>query len=105
MSRAGHVALYTVAMSAGLWAAQQPPMAVPGPESHAAISAEAQQGERTVDAVERLTERLRGTPARPGARPPFVPAAAILVRDGRVVSVGLAEALSGRAGGVVAWVP
>lgn len=85
--------------------AHAPDTATPGSQSHAGIIAAARQGEQTVDAVERLTERLRGTPARPGARPTFIPSAAIVVMDGRAHPVGLAEALSGRAGGIVAWVP
>lgn len=105
-NRAGHVALYAAAMTAGLWAAQAPVLSVAGPESHAAELAGARQGERTVDSVERLTASLAGTPARAGVRPAFIPRAAIVVKDGAVAVVGLDEALSARAGGsVVAWLP
>lgn len=105
LARAGHVTLYATAMTAGLWAAQTPTMLIGGPQSHAAISSEARAGERTVDLVERLTERLRGTPARPGVRPTFIPRAAIVVADSVPTAVGLDVALTDRAGGIVAWVP
>ncbi len=105
MNRAGYVALYAAAMTAALWAAQPPTMAVNSPESHAGISAEVRRGEETVDLVERLTERLGGTPARPGLRPSFIPGAVIVVRGNSPVAVGLATAISGRAGSIVAWVP
>lgn len=95
-------------MSVSSWIlgpAHTPDMAPHGSESHAGMIQQARQGEEMVDLVEALTERLRGTPARPGVRPVFIPSAAVVV-DGRSVHVsGLSRALSGRAGSIVAWVP
>ena len=102
--RAGATALYAMAMTAGLWAAQPPTLATRSPESHAAELAEARQGERTVDLVEALLQRLGGEPARPGVRPLFIPSGAIVVAAGTPTGVDLATALSGRAGSVVAWI-
>lgn len=63
-------------------------------------------GEVVLEAVELATDAFRAVPAVPGVRPSFVPRRAVVVVDGTWVRLApLDEALSGRAGRIVAWVP
>ncbi len=108
LSKTGHVALLAGCMTVANWIAGQPAelgTTSKAPQNHAAMIEEAAGGERTVELVDSLTARLAGTPARPGVRPAIIPSGAIVIKGGRPALVGLDEALSGRAGSLVVWVP
>ncbi len=109
VNRSGRVVLMAGCITVSSWLfgpAHAPSMPSGSPLSHAVATAEAQQGERTLETVERLSALYRGIPARPGVRPAFIPSGVLVVGSGgEVRRVDLGRALTGRAGSIVAWLP
>ncbi len=103
MNRLGHVALLAGCMTVSSWVfgpANTPPVHVPS-----AISSEVRGTETLSALIQAATDRLRAVPAAPGQRPPFIPAAVIVVQSQAVRVVTLGTALAGTAGHPVAWIP